>query len=123
MSLVDQVQAIIDALPSDDASVTLSRLDLKRMVGADCEAPIRLMPKDLSVREVAEEIGRAPSTVRDWLAAGKLVGAYKLNDRDWRVPRLALDEFLDRQRSLDAHSPDDEDSIVDIGAWRDVQGV
>lgn len=39
---------------------------------------------------------------------------YKLNKRDWRVPRAAVEEYEQRQQSEGA--PDAED--VDITEWR-----
>lgn len=69
--------------------------------------------RDLTVEEAAEYFRRAPSTVRGWLLRGELRG-YKLNRRDWRVPRAAVAEYEHRQRD-----PDMEDSEeVDISAWR-----
>ena len=52
---------------------------------------------DLTLEEVAERVGRAPSTVRGWCRCGSLVGAYRLNGRGWRIPLLALDAFLRSQ--------------------------
>jgi excisionase family DNA binding protein len=70
-------------------------------------------PRDLTIGQVAEHFRRAPSTVRGWLFRGDLRG-YKLNGRDWRVPRSALAEYEQRQRE-----PQDEGSgDVDLSAWR-----
>lgn len=52
---------------------------------------------DLTVEQVADAIGRAPSTVRGWLQTGALDG-YKLNGRDWRVGRGSLRAYQDAQR-------------------------
>ncbi len=52
---------------------------------------------DLTLEEVAERVGRAPSTVRGWCRCGSLVGAYRLNGRGWRIPLLALEAFLRAQ--------------------------
>ena len=52
---------------------------------------------DLTLEEVAERVGRAPSTVRGWCRCGSLVGAYRLNGRGWRIPLLALNAFLRAQ--------------------------
>lgn len=56
---------------------------------------------DLTVRELAEELDRAESTVRGWLNAGDIPEAYKLRDREWRIPQAAVREFLARQRDGD----------------------
>ena len=34
-----------------------------------------------------------PSTVRGWCEAGRFPGAYKLHDREWRIPAAALETF------------------------------
>lgn len=45
---------------------------------------------DPTVEDVAEVLGRAPSTIRGWCRAGRLTGAYRLRGREWRIPRAAL---------------------------------
>ena len=57
---------------------------------------------DLTLEQVACEVGRATSTVRTWCNSKRLAGAYRLNGRDWRVPRAALRAFLDDQGRGDA---------------------
>lgn len=74
------------------------------------EGPLR----DLSVEEVAAAMGRSPSTVRGWLIAGALRG-YKLNGRDWRVTRAALEEYRAKQG---AATPPPSEDPVDVSAWR-----
>ena len=48
--------------------------------------------KDLTVQEVAEELGLHYDTVRRLLIAGHLTG-YKADLKQWRVTRAALDSF------------------------------
>lgn len=48
---------------------------------------------DLTVPELADELGRSESTVRSWLPS--VDGAYKLGS-EWRVPRDAWRRHLDR---------------------------
>ena len=48
--------------------------------------------KDLTVRDVAEEIGLHIDTVKRLLVAGQLTG-YKADLKQWRVTRAALDAF------------------------------
>ena len=52
----------------------------------------------LTVADVAARLHRSKSTVRGWLEAGHLAGAFKLNGRDWRVPSQALEAFLAGQQ-------------------------
>lgn len=117
MTLSDRLRALAEALPSESSSVTLTRADLRTLVEGSGDAPVAV--RDLTVQEVAQEMHRAPSTVRGWLIAGDLKG-YKLNRRDWRVPRAALRAYLDAQ----SHDPNDRvrsSEHVDIAAWRRVR--
>ena len=120
MTLVERIQALAAALPSDSASVTLTRADLMvLMVEGGLEgAPgtVTSTSGDLTVDEVAAEMRRATSTVRGWLIEGHLRG-YKLNRRDWRVPRAALREFIDGQGQEKAMTAILAEP-VDISAWR-----
>ena len=80
-------------LPSDDSAVTITRGDLVALLEEDKSGTWVASTRDLTVEEVADETHRAPSTVRGWLLSGALRG-FKLNNRDWRVPRTALREVL-----------------------------
>jgi excisionase family DNA binding protein len=51
-----------------------------------------LIPKDLTPRQVAGELGLAYDTVRRLLQAGLLPG-YKAGRRAWRIRREELDQF------------------------------
>lgn len=110
MTAAARLRAMAEALPSDAASVTLTRADLLQIVEGEA-APLH--GRDLTVHEVAEETQRAASTVRGWLIDGQLEG-YKLRGRDWRVTRAALRRFLAGETESQADGDDD----VDLGAWR-----
>lgn len=112
MTLKDRIRRMVEALPSPTSTVSLSRVDLESMLGQAVE-PEPL--SDLTVQDVAEEVGRAPSTVRGWCNSGQL-RAYRLNRREWRITREALREF---QRDQQEPPPDIGDSD-DLGSWRDV---
>ncbi len=87
-----RLKSIVEALPSDSSAVVLSRADLAVLLDEGAAAPDEALPeRDLTVGDVAAETRRATSTVRGWLLRGELRG-YKLNRRDWRVPRAALRE-------------------------------
>jgi len=90
VTLAERILQIVEALPSPDSSVTLTRSDLVGMV----EESGGVDAADLTVDQVAAKTNRAASTIRGWLIAGDLRG-YKLNGRDWRVTRSALREYLD----------------------------
>ena len=120
MNLLEWARQAVAILPSDSSAVTISRADLKALVDGTGEARSPAPPaRDLSVEEVAEEVGRAPSTVRGWLIAGELRG-YKLNRRDWRVPRADLQAYLEGQGAPGKDGAWDDDALedVDIREWR-----
>ncbi|MQA89232.1 MAG: helix-turn-helix domain-containing protein [Gemmatimonas sp.] len=74
-----------------------SDLVAKRMAGAS---------DDLTVEQVAEELGRSGSTVRGWLAAAEFPNAFKLNRREWRIPISDVRTLLDRQRPQATSRPE-----------------
>jgi excisionase family DNA binding protein len=47
----------------------------------------------LTPKEVAEILGVHQKTVHNWLRTGKLAGT-KISYRAWRIPRLALENFV-----------------------------
>ena len=117
MTLHDRLRQIASALP-DDAGIFLNRTDLLALLEED--GTPATPTRDLTVEEVAEDTGRAPSTVRGWLIAGALRG-FKLNNRDWRIPRPALRDYLTAQ--TETSDPPREIGEVDITAWRNVHGA
>lgn len=84
------------------------------MLGGAADAVPSATGRDMTVEEVAKEVQRSPSTIRRWLIAGELRG-YKLQERDWRVPRLALRQYLSLQGTGRDGSADDG-SEMDISA-------
>lgn len=114
-----RLKSLLGALPSDSSAVVLSRADLAVLLDEGAAADDTLPERDLTVGDVAAETGRATSTVRGWLLRGELRG-YKLNRRDWRVPRAALREYLNSQTAPrgDRWWAGGE---VDIGAWRQLK--
>lgn len=117
MNIYDRLRQLVTALPSDSSSVTFTRHDLSAML-EDEPDDLWSSGRDMTVPEVAEETRRAPSTVRTWLSSGGLQG-YKLNGRDWRVPRRALRAYLDGQRRSGRRGPP-LDGGGDLSAWRRV---
>ncbi len=79
---------------------------------------------DLTVSEVAEKLGRRPSTVRGWCAAGKIEGAYKFRGKEWRMPGTGLREFLSHQANglRPAGPPLNRNRSADLGSWRRLRG-
>jgi excisionase family DNA binding protein len=79
---------------------------------------------DLTAEQVAAALGRCASTIRSWCAAGQ-IEAYKLNNREWRIPREALRAYQDAQ------SPNKVDNgkgfrpgrEYDLGSWRKLKAA
>ena len=115
----DRLRQLASALPSDHSAVTLTRVDLFALLDDHGEARSESQ-RDMTVEEVAKETGRAPSTDRGWLLDGTLRG-YKINNRDWRITRTTLRDFLASQPKKEG--PPLESSKVDITAWRRVGGA
>ena len=124
MTLVDQLRGIVETMPPG-SSVSLPidwlRQELERS-GNGGPARNGEVEVDYSVQKVAELWGRRPGTVRDWIRSGRLEG-YLFNRKEYRVPRAALERFLEEQRS--GSTKPRQASVparpADLGAWRDVR--
>ena len=117
--LEDRIRQMCDGLP-DGASVMLPVGWLRSQL--DGPDPSHRVVIDWTVRRVAEELERAPSTVRTWLNRGLIPEAYQLRGREWRVPPAAVRAFQDREGDQpERPSHRDPDGPVDLGSWRDVQ--
>lgn len=109
MSLRDAIAAL-----PDDALVPVGWVREQLEAGSDALA-------DLSVEQVASELSRSPSTVRGWCIDGRL-RAYKLNHREWRVPRDAVREYLDNQKNSSGRQVTRTNGkAADLSAWRNVK--
>lgn len=101
----------------DEGAITLPVGWLRGLLRTDAPPEQRT---DLTVAEMAGELGRATSTVRGWLGKGLLPEAYRLHGREWRVPRTAFQEFIDRERRGGGvrRTRDEDCQAVDLSAWR-----
>jgi hypothetical protein len=105
MTTRDTLAALIRAYP-DGASVPVPKSWLQELLsteppenGRSVQASLGEIEVDLDCTRVAALLGRSPSTVRNWCAAGVIPGAYRLRGRrEWRVPRGALLTFQQRER-------------------------
>ncbi len=120
MTLRERLRQLASALPSDDCAVTITRADLVMLLDDDTREAVG-STEDLTVKAVAKETDRAPSTVRDWLISGALCG-YKLNGRDWRVSRGSLPNYL-HAHSTHATETEDEVGKVVFASCRRVGGA
>jgi hypothetical protein len=93
------LRALADALPEGSVVPVPRGWLLELLVGAGQEASTTSRPvADMTVAQLAIVFGRRPSAVRAWLERGDFPGAYKFNDREWRVPPAAVEAFQERQR-------------------------
>lgn len=103
MTLAHNLLAAIQSLP-DQATISFPVGWLRAELEEEARAPVE-PAKDLTVEELAGQLGRAPSTVRGWLIGGEIPEAYKLHKKEWRIPRAAIARYLDRQASGEAPGP------------------
>ena len=114
VSLRARLEAICDGLPPGSA-VTLQADWLREQLATEPEDEALA---DLTVEQVAAELDRSPSTIRGWLGSGELSG-YRLNGREWRVPRAAVREYLDGQRNgTGKEARRTNAKAADLSAWR-----
>ena len=76
--------------------------------------------RDLTAKQVADMVGRAPSTIRSWLGQGLVPGAYRLRGREWRIPRAGLKAMLGDDVGSANLTPADPTIVHgrDLSAWR-----
>ena len=74
--------------------------------------------EDLTLDQVAEKVGRAVSTVRGWANSGELEGAYRLRGREWKIPAVTLQRFLEGERSGEGKSLVRARGPVNLSSWR-----
>ncbi|MBA3498506.1 MAG: helix-turn-helix domain-containing protein [Gemmatimonadales bacterium] len=90
----------------------------ERVAAADAPSPA-----DATAADLAGRFGRSPSTIRGWLDRGLIPGAYRFQNREWRVPAAALAAFEAAQRienagpALEAPRASCK-RAVDLSAWR-----
>lgn len=108
------LRAIAEVLPAGTA-IPVPREILLELLGALSAAASAISPADPTVEEVASRYSRAPSTVRGWCEAGRFPGAYKLHNREWRIPSAALAAFEAAVRGRATASRRDAQSL---GDWR-----
>jgi hypothetical protein len=111
----------LETLAEADAVVPARKIleRLAALVGAPEPAVTAATP--LTVEQLAERLGRSPSTVRGWLGQGLFPNAFKLRDREWRIPVGDIAAFLagaskpvqDQQEEQGKGFGSD-----DLGSWR-----
>lgn len=129
MNALERLRGMVTHCP-EGSSLLVSVETLSELL-AEVEAeaaghsePEASLSADLTVAEIARTLSRKPSTVRGWLEAGEIPSAYRMNGREWRVPRSAFAAFLERKRSAPERAAVRTErprrGSVDLGAWRRV---
>lgn len=120
--LRERLEQMVAGMP-EGANVSLPVTWIRSQLEAEpSEEADRLA--DLTVAEVAEEFGRSENAVRDWIRAGEL-DAYRFQGREYRIPRDAVRQFLERQRSGEEGRPHQTAGSRRGGSlddWRRVNG-
>jgi hypothetical protein len=102
----ESLAALVSAY-ADGASVPVPKSWLQELLsGIPTREPSPAeVEVDLDCGQVAALLGRSPGTIRSWCAAGVIPDAYRLRGcREWRVPRIALTTFQQRERQRAARS-------------------
>lgn len=115
--LARRLTALRDALPPG-GSVTLDREALSELLAAET---VEAEPVgDLSIEQVAKALGKAPSTVRNYVAAGELKG-YRFK-RQWRFTREAVTAF-ERGQAATTLRQRRASEPADLSDWRRHRGT
>ena len=114
------IAGLAEAEATIPARVVLERLPDQEMECADLSKSTELA--DLTAEEVAEYLGRTAACVRGWCREEKLEGSYRLNQREWRIPRESLRAYLDVQAKRERAGPTrprPPNGEADLSAWRE----
>ena len=102
MRAADWLRALANTLPPDGA-VMLTSACLRQLLDGEADDGVGTDATELrgdpTAAEVAEALGRSPSTIRAKCAAGEIDGAYRMNGREWRIPREAFRTYVEAQRT------------------------
>jgi hypothetical protein len=114
-------RALLNELP-DTALLPVSWIREQLETTDEPEAEATGLVADLDVPAFAKLAKRTEPTVRGWLRAGRVPGAYKLNNVDWRIPPAAARAFFESQRTGEKQGESyhgrGKDEPVDLGSWR-----
>jgi predicted DNA-binding transcriptional regulator AlpA len=123
MDAIDRLRLLVQVAPSDG---TVTVRWLAEILEGEAPAAVAVgtpdvLSLDLTVPEIAAAFGKGPSTIRTWLAAGAFPGAYRLHNREWRIPRGAVAALQRREaeRHRAALAPRSRPTrATDTSEWR-----
>jgi hypothetical protein len=108
------LRTLAEALPTG-AAVPVPREWLLELLAGQESAASANTTMDPTVDELAARYGRGPSTVRGWCEAGRFPGAYKLRDREWRIPPAAVASF---EAAVRGRATANHRRVQSFGDWR-----
>ena len=114
MDAVSRLRRVAENLPPG-ASVTVPREWLLEALESHGNGSA-----DLTVAQLAEQLGRSKSCVRSWLE-NRLLRGYKLRGREWRIPAAALAEFQERERRGETRCQTSRGGTADLSAWKNAR--
>ena len=117
-----RLAALLEELPGDallPASWIRERLAEEQPEGASL-AVNGPLARDLTVKQFGACLGRSASTARLWCERGQVVGAWKLNGREWRIPTGSLELFRTAQGAATREAK--QPTPGSISDWRNRKG-
>jgi hypothetical protein len=115
------LETLADAGALVPAATVLARLSDDGDVEVATPATTSDHLSELTVETVASALHRSPSTIRGLLGAGAFPNAFKLNGKNWLIPRADLTAYIDAQRPRppsDLPAPQRRKTEPDLSSWR-----
>ena len=125
MTALERLMVMVEAMP-EGSSVTLPREALLAALGktaANQAEASKSSEADLTIQDLARRFQRSVSTVRGWVEHGRFPGAYKLENREWRVPSKAVVTFIGQQQTVQSTVITPRSSLGTLSDWRRVGGA
>ena len=109
MVLNERLRQLVALLP-DDSSINLPVRAVREWLDETKREPefqSADVAVDLTVEDIAQRMGKAPSTVRGWFTDRRspIQGAYKFHGKEWRVAARDFQAYLDLQRTTQVPEP------------------
>lgn len=121
MSVRERLRRMIDGMPPG-SSISLPVDEVRQLLDEEPESDREDRLADLTIEELASEFDRSESAVRSWCQQGRIPGAYKLRNREWRIPAEGVRAFQAAEANgngAPARATAGPDGDDDLGSWRD----